>query len=176
MPRSIHKRWLVLLLAPLALAAVACTNNSLDDGDGPDVVLEIDALENPPISASLDQATGICTFTVEDWSVNATNLPKNDAAEDSSPFNDIAMISVTVVYNWIDPGIATPDRVFGLGGIVIPVGASSVVTFQPIALDDLSLALQSSTANLSLTFEGVTVEGTRMRATVGRQLTVESCQ
>jgi hypothetical protein len=155
--------------------AAGCTNDALDDGDGPDVVLQVEALDNPPVTASLDQTTGICTFTVTDWNYNGKVLAKNSKAEDSSPFNDVSMVGVTVEYNWIDGAVNTPTRTFGLGGIVIPVGGSSQIVFQPIAFDDLDLSISGKTCNLVLTFEGVTVEGTRIRSTVGRQLTVETC-
>jgi len=170
---TIRKRSLLLL--PLALLAVACTNDALDDGGSPDVVLEVKALENPPVTASLDRTTGVCTFTVEDWSFDALNLAKNETAEGSSPFNDITLTTVTIEYNWIDTAVSTPTRVFGLGGVVVPVGGNANLTFQPIAFDDLSIALSSHTANLTMIFEAVTVEGSHLRTTVGRQLSVESC-
>lgn len=69
----------------------------------------------------------------------------------------------------------TPTRLVGLGGVVVPVGETAQVEFSPIAFDDLSLALSSSTANLTMTFDAITIEGTRITQVVLRQLHVEAC-
>ena len=44
-----------------------------------------------------------------------------------------------------------------------------------LTFDDLNIGLAGSTANLTLTFNAVTVEGTTVTTTVFRQLSVESC-
>jgi hypothetical protein len=176
MSRSSKPRWTLALLAVTLLLVGGCTNDSLDNGSSADVVLEVEMLENPPVNAALDQTTGVCTFTVEDWRFSAFNLPKNTVTEDSSPYNDISMISVTVGYLWVNGALATPTRTFGLGGVAIPVGETAEVTFQPIALDDLSIAYAGSTANLDLTFHARTTEGTDIITRVARALTINSCQ
>ena len=48
--------WMALLLATTG-SLVSCTNDSLDDGSGPDVVLEVTTLENQPVTATEDETT-----------------------------------------------------------------------------------------------------------------------
>ena len=167
------KTCLALSVAVLLLAVTGCTNDDLDDSGSADVVLEIETLENPPVSATLDSTSGACIFQVSDWRFGARNLPKNDLAGESG-FNDISMTQVTITYQWIG-GAVTPQRVVGLGGIIIPVNGTASLELQPIAFDDLNGGLQGSTANLTMLFEGVTVEGSRVSQTVGRQLFIEGC-
>ncbi|MDH3629080.1 MAG: hypothetical protein OEV00_08970 [Acidobacteriota bacterium] len=168
-------KWMLLLLATVLIGAVSCTSDSLDDGDSADVVLEISVFDAPAVSASLDQMTLVCTFTINDWQVSFENLPKNGSADDSSPFNDIVVQDVAITYNWIDPANATPSRTFGLGGVAVPVGEQIQATFTPIAFDDLTLAISGSTANLQMVFRAVTVEGTQMFIGVTKQLNIEGC-
>jgi len=166
-------RVLTLLLA--AVLTAACTNNTLDDGGSGDVVLEIESMLNPPVTATRNALSGVCSFTVVPWSITARNRPKNAPAGDSSPFNDISLIDVTMDYDWIDAGLATPQRVFGLGGVVVPVDNTVTVTFPPIALDDLDGAYAGRTSSVTLNLAAVTVEGTRITAQVTRTLNVASC-
>ena len=126
---------LALLLAS-AGALISCTNDSLDDGTGPDVVLEVTLLENQPVTASEDEQTGGCTLEVQDWSAGLKNAPKNVYAS-GTPFNDIVVIDVTIEYNWIDPAIQTrfvsegrTPRVVGLGDITIPANSVQTVRVQ----------------------------------------------
>lgn len=168
------KRYLVVFLLPLLLFAVSCTNDSLDDGSGADVIMQILSLDNPAVTGQVAAGGGGgCSFTVGDWTANVGNAPKNELA--TPPFNDIVLTDVDIVYAWINPGLTTPPRNVGLGNVTIPALNSSQVTFQPIAFDDLSLAHAGSTANLTMTFRGFTVEGTSLTTTVLRQLSVESC-
>lgn len=168
------KSYLLIPFVALALVTTACTNDNLDDGGSADVVLEIESLDNPPITATLNTTTGLCTFTIKDWSFGAINLPKNELALESG-FNDISLTSVTIAYAWVDPLLSTPTRVVGLGGIVVPVGETATLEFSPMTFDDLSVAFQSSSASLTMLFEGRTVEGSTVRRTVLRQLNVSSC-
>lgn len=168
-------RWMLLLLATFLIAGVSCTSDALDDGDSADVVLEIQVFDAPAVTASLDQMTMLCTFTVNDWQVSFENLPKNGSADGSSPFNDIVMQDVTVTYNWINTALSTPARTIGLGGVAVPVGEQIQATFSPIAFNDLTLAVSGSTADLTMLFRGVTIEGTQMFLSVSKQLNIEAC-
>ena len=165
----------LLALIPLLVTA-GCTNDTLDDGDSADVIMEVLVLSNPPVSAALDTMTGACTFTITDWSFDVAAEPKNALAD--PPYNDIELISVSIVYDWLndalDAGQVNP-RIVGLGGTTVPAGASAQVAFQPIAFDDLTLGHSGSTANLTMTFVGRTVEGTTITKVVLRQLNIESC-
>lgn len=168
------KSSLALSVAVMLLAVTGCTNDNLDDGGSADVVLEIETLENPPVTATLDSTTGFCTFTVSDWRFGARNLPKNELAGESG-FNDISMTQVTITYDWINPALSTPTRVIGLGGIIVPVNGTASLELQPISFDDLAGVIPGSTANLTMRFDGVTVEGSAVWQIVGRQLFIEGC-
>jgi hypothetical protein len=168
------KPYLLISFVALALMTAACTSDNLDDGGSADVVLEIESLENPAITATLDSTTGFCNFTITDWSFGAINLPKNTLALESG-FNDISLTSVTITYDWVNPALSTPMRVIGLGGIVVPVGESATLEFLPMNFDDLNADFLSSSAGLTMRFEGRTVEGSHVQQTVLRQLNIEGC-
>jgi hypothetical protein len=169
-----NTKWYLPMLAAVLLVTAACTSDALDDGTGADVVLEVVSLENPPVTAQQAQGGVGCTLTVEDWTATLEAAPKNSLAG-TPPFNDIILIDVVITYDWIDPGLSTPTRTVGLGDTRIPAGGISSVTFAPIAFDDLDIAQQGHTANLSLLFRARTVEGTTIGDTVSRQLFVEVC-
>jgi hypothetical protein len=162
----------MFLVAAVLLVTASCTNDALDNGSGPDVILEVVQLDNPAITAEVAEG-GFCTLTVEDWTASLAAVPKNSLAV--PPFNDLVLHTVTITYNWIDPAIVTPTRVIGLGDTTIPAGGTSAVTFAPIAFDDLVGPIEGHTANLVLEFAASTIEGARLRATVQRQLFVEVC-
>ena len=162
--------WWLIVLTGFALALSGCSGNSLDDGDSPDVILEVSSAETPPVTGSLNM--GVCTFQVADWILTMRNRPKNAVA--AAPFNDIVLDSVEVEYAWLS-GAVTPTRTFGLAGVTVETDAEAPATFQPIALDDLSLAFEGTTANLTLRFFAHTVEGTPIRATYLATLSVSSC-
>jgi hypothetical protein len=187
---------MIPVAAVLLLAGASCTSDGLDDGTGADVVLEILGLQNPPVTAALattgscstTTATGCmadtdcpvaetcvfgCVLTVVDWTAEVAAQPKNTLA--APIFNDIVMIDVTLTYDWLN-GTVMPQRTFGLGSVAVPAGGSSSVTFAPLAFNDLSSAILSSTANLTLNFRARTVEGTNINTTVLRSLNVEVCQ
>jgi hypothetical protein len=166
------KTWLALtVLAVVAAGSSSCTNDGLDDGSSADVILEVLALTNPAIQGQL--TAGVCNITVTDWTARLLAAPKNVAAV--PPFNDVALVDVTISYDWVDGANSTPTRTFGLGDTIIPAQASSTVNFTPIALDDiLNLALPA-TGELTLTFRARTVEGTTITDTVQRTLSV-SCR
>lgn len=169
------KPWLTALLAAAVLVAPGCTGNSFDDGDGPDVVLEIVSLDNPPVTASVDEETGACEIEVQDWTASLSNKPKSPLAV-SEPYNDVVVQQLVIQYSWIDPSLSTPTRTVGLGDIAIPADGTGGVTFSPLAFDDLSIAITGHTANLTLTFYATMVaNGKRITSTVTRQLFIEGC-
>ena len=167
---SARKHWWLIVAALLSLVTAACTNDPLDDSGAPDVILEAGTLDNPPITATVDLLG--CTFTVETWSIAFRNEAKNVIA--ASPFNDVVMDSVQVSYFWFDGALSTPTRTFGLTG-TIPTNSEQTIDFPPMALDDLSLAFASSTANVVLLFTAHTVEGTTIRLQTSGALNVNSC-
>ena len=172
------KQWLTVLGMAVVVALAACTNDFLDDGDGPDVILEIQSLANPPITAEPAAVGPGCLLQVVDWTASLRNRPKNSLAA-SAVYQDIILQDVTIVYTWFPgSGNATPNRVVGLGNVAIPASGSGTVTFSPMAFDDLASVVVNTTANLTLVFRAVVVEGSGVQtvtATVGRQLFIEGC-
>jgi len=189
------KTILMIPAAAVLLLAGACTGNALDNGNSADVVLEIISFTTPPVTAAINTngfcsttttigctidadcpglevcTIGGCTLTVVDWTVSLSNVPKNSLA--AGPANDIAMIDVSITYGF--PLGNPAPRVFGLGGQVITTGGTGSIAFQPIALQDLNAALESSTGSLLMTFRGQTLEGSAVNLIVARDLSVEVC-
>ena len=189
------KTILMIPVAAVLLLAGACTNNGLDNGSSPDVILEVVGFTTPPVTATINTtgfcsatttiactsdpdcpafeicSIGGCTLTVVDWTVSLSNVPKNALA--ASPGNDVAMIDVLISYNF--PAGNPAPRTFGLGGQVIQTGGTASINFIPIALQDLNLALQSTTGSLLMEFHGQTLEGSAINLLVARDLSVEVC-
>ena len=194
-----RKSWLILSLAAVFLVAGGCTNDNLDDGDSADVILQVVSMDARPVTANLTTATqgtcsssgvlcqstadcglnetcvraSICVFEVEEWSIVLQAAPKNPLAV--PPYNDVVMETVQVSYQWVDTGYSTPTRVFGLAGVTIPADGSNSVKFFPITGQDLLNLDQGITGNLTMTFNGRTVEGTAINGTVGAELYIETC-
>ena len=187
-----------LLMIPVAgalLLAAACTGNILDDGDSADVILSVVGFTTPPITATVNTTgfcststaiactdnadcpiaeiciIGGCTLTVVDWTFTMGNDPKNALV--TAPTNNIAMIDVTIAYGGLAPAVM--PATFGLGGLVIPVDGTAPVIFPPMRLQDLAAGHEGTTAQLVLTFQAVTLEGTPISMTVGRDLGIDVC-
>jgi len=184
----------------LVLGAASCSGNTLDDADSADVIIQVMSLANPQVTANtssgssgtcqisgsfclIDADCGIgdictippagCTLEVADWTASLANVPKNSLA--IGPWNDVVLADVTITYGWLN-GEVTPVNVVGLGNVTVPAEQTADVTFQPITNDALQNAnLEGSTANLTLDFRAITVEGTTLRGIVSRQLFVETC-
>ena len=197
--RVSNGKWLAMVVLAGLAVGLACMSNDLDDPDSADVLLEVVNLDNPPVETQCDLSTDgqcsisgaicqdnndcaagvevcirntICQLEVTDWEAQISAQPKNTLAV--PPFNDLILQNVSINYAWLDGVSFTPDRVVGLGNVVVPAQGTNRVTFAPIALDDLNAGLAGKTCNLTLTFNAITVEGTRVTQTVGRQLHVES--
>jgi len=191
--------WLAVATLAALATGLSCTGNALDDSDSADVILEVLQLDNPPVEVQCTLATDgqcsvsgsvcttnadcqagvevcirnqLCQLEVADWDASIAAKPKNSLA--ISPYNDLILQNVTISYAWIDTVQFTPVRTVGLGNVVIPAESTGQVAFAPISLDDLTPALGGHTANLTLTFNAITVAGDRVSQTVGRQLHVES--
>ncbi len=204
------KTWISLMLVVFVMTA-ACTNNSVDDADSPNSVLEVVTLDNPAITGQITAGTcsldtsrvcvtgldcagdpglgvpagGVCLIDptgegcqVEEWSASLGNVPKTELGT-TSPFNDIALQSVTVSYTW-DVPFANGPVTFPLAG-TIPPGSTISTTFFPITNADLS-ALGATlplpiavTGFLTMTFRGTMVDGSPVVVTAGEQLFVEAC-
>ena len=153
---------------------VGC-NSVIDEANGPHVVLEVENVQIPPISASLDGTTNACTFTITAGTATFKDKPKNGSAI-SSPFNDIILRGLDINYVW-DDGLAMPVGSTGIAGSV-PANGSSPAQFYAIAGNDLTAATtprDGHSANLLLTFHGITVSGDQVSTTTGGTLVVNSC-
>jgi hypothetical protein len=189
------------LLAAVLLVSASCTNDGLDDGSGPDVILEIMSFDNPPVTAQLSQSTqGTCSVSgtacesnadcadtevcvrtqacelrVEDWTANIMAAPKNPSA--IPPFNDIVMTHVDISYDWENPAITMNPNTFGLGDVAIPAQGMGMVTFMPVSLTALGqFDAEGETAHLTLVFNARTVEGTPITKQTTRALNIETCR
>jgi hypothetical protein len=196
--RESRFQWLAVGLLAVLAFGLSCTSNDLDDADAADVILEVVTLDNPPVEVRCSLSTDgqcsvggafctsnadcqagvevcifnqVCQLEVTDWDATIAAQPKNTLA--IPPYNDLILQNVTIAYAWLDPALTTPVRTVGLGNTVVPAQGTSQVSFAPIALDDLTPDKPGHTANLTLTFNAITVEGTRVSETVGRQLHVE---
>jgi hypothetical protein len=148
-------------------------NSTIDDSDGPNVVLEVENLTIPPVSTSQD-SSGTCTFTLSPATASFKNKAKNEGAKES-PFNDIILQSLDIAYFWDDGAAAPASATAGLGGSV-PAEGTSTAQFLVVSNDALAVNSRAGhSATLSLTFRGVTVSGDNVSVTTGGTLQVNSC-
>ena len=193
------RTWLTVTLAAVFLITAGCTSDRLDDGTSADVIIQVMALDNRPVSANQTTATqgtcsisgilcdstadcaqnevcarpSLCLFEVEEWSATLQAAPKNSLA--GTPFNDVIMQNVRISYDWPDTGLSTPTRTLGLAGVTIPADGTNSVTFFPILGQDLASLDQGITGQLTMTFFGRTVEGTSVSGTSNAELYIETC-
>jgi hypothetical protein len=161
--------WIAMVLVAGLLTA-GCASNAIDDPDSPNVVVTVQTLTIPPITAAEDpNNAGLCLFTIADATATLRSQPKSEPA-DNSPFNDTVMESVTIVYTW-DDGTPMSPATFGISGTV-PVGGTASVLFPAVAGGSLTSALAGHTASLALTFRGQTVSGDDVVIPTGGSLTI----
>jgi len=199
--RGLKMKWLVLATVVALAAGGSCTNNDLDNAGSADVILEVVSVDSPPVTAQRSTSTNgqcslsatlcssnadcpitetclrqdVCMLEVEEWSATFRNQPKNTLG--IGTYNDVVLISVDISYAWVDGLIFTAPTTVGLGNIVVPAEGSASVDFFPISTDALgsNAAIEGATANLTLTVNARTVEGTTIRQTLLLQLQVEVC-
>jgi hypothetical protein len=169
-----RNRILVAVAAALAIVSFApgC-NSNIDSASGPDVVMLVENMNIPPVTAATDATSGACTFTITNANATFKNKPKNSLAS-TSPFNDIVLQDVTVYYDWGGSSGATgTPSVFGVGGSV-PADGSSTAQF---AVADVAAVLghAGETAAMTMTFHGNTVAGDAVSVTTGGSLIVNNC-
>ena len=166
-----NSRYTRLFLGALLLSVMACTGNTVDDGDSADVILEVLTTTVPPIAAARN--VGVCSvFTITNSTVTLNNKPKS-VLVGTSPLNDIIVNGVTITYTW-DDGFSTLPNSFSLGAAV-PSGGAGTVTFPPIEGGDLSPSRAGHSASMFMLFNGHTVSGEPVTATGGGVLLVNSC-
>jgi hypothetical protein len=200
--RNSKHSWIWIALLALLAAAVGCTSNDIDDADGPNVVLELQTLDSPPVTGAT--AVGTCSVSssdclsindcppgevcnlplggqgcqVEEWTATFANLPKSEGAVEE-PFNNIEMRQVVVSYTWSNPAFNS-TIVLPLSG-TIPANGTNTVTFFPITAEDLQAwgtfvgPGVASTAFLGLEFQGELEDGSGVSVISGEQLFIEAC-
>jgi len=134
------------------------------------VTLQVESLSIPPVTAALDENSGLCTYTLTPGSatLGSTVSPPSSGP----PFYDIILTSVHVTYVW-DDGAVTPAADFPLGGS-IPTNGTASVQFEFISYESLA-GRGGHTAVLTMTFNGTTVLGEDVSVNAGGTLTVSSC-
>ena len=189
-----RNRWWILWLAVVLLAVPACTENDLDESDS-DVVLEVVNATTPPVTG--DVVLGTCSLSGTDclttdncpegevcnlpppgsseclipqWSFNLANRPWSSGAIES-PYNDVVMDRVDVVYTWSDASVTTGS--IGLAGVTIPANGQVNVSFYPIGTDDF--LFDDTIVNLGLRFLGDTIAGQDVDFVANAQLFIEDC-
>ena len=167
------KRFWIALGALGVIAMLPACNSALDDSGSADVVLEIMTITGQPVQSQDNGAGGGCTFTVNEWTAQLRNQPKNELAT-QSPFGDIRLVSVLITYVWDDAFPSVP-RELPLAGTV-PASGTQSITFQPILLGDLDSSREGHSANMTMLFQGRTVDDNAVSAyATGKTLTVNSC-
>jgi hypothetical protein len=162
--------WIALgVLGTLALFP-AC-NSALDDADSADVVLQVMTITGQAVQ-SQDDGSGTCTFTIQEWTAQLRNEPKNSLAT-QSPFGDIRMIRIDVAYDWGLDGVVDSTTSIGLSGTV-PAAGNQSVTFFPVSLEELT-GRDGQSANMDMLFVGETYDGNPVSVRQGKLLVVNSC-
>ncbi len=176
-------RWWVVCAVAVMLAAPACTENDLDEGDQ-DVVLEITSFDAP--AATGDPEIGFCQdsptipclnsnncafddvciltgiggeCTISAWTFTLENKPLSEGASES-PFNDVVPNSLDIAYDFPPLGSTDFTRIIGLANVVIPAASSGTVTFPPISSGDI--LADNTAANLTVTLAARTVAGIKL--------------
>jgi hypothetical protein len=158
----------------LVLAAAgwfAGCNGTIDNGNGPPVVLEVENVTIPPVSATLDSA-GACTYTLTPGTAQFKNKPKNSGA-DKSPFNDIILKNVDITSHWDDA--LTTAFTSGLGGSVPAAGNATAQFVAANAGELIADTRAGHSASLTLDFHGQTVAGDNVSVSTGGTIVVNSC-
>jgi len=185
------------------LVIAGCAIGSIDDPDSAPVYLRLDSLETPAVTGSV-QGSGTCSGnptipctsdfvcssaqpaagfcqnipcvrTINEWTADLTNLPKNSLAI-TSPFNDIILDRLLITYEPALSGLTS--QVVGLGGVTIPADSTATVMFAPIAMQALEEIPfdQSITVDLTLVFEGRTPGNASIESSpVTEGLFIEKC-
>ena len=156
-----------------ATAGIVGCNSLIDDPSSPKVVMEVENVTIPPITATVDGTTNTCTFNITAGTATFKDKPKNGQAI-VSPFNDIILQGVDIAYVW-DDALAMPNGQLGIAGSV-PANGSSQAQFYAITGAALTTnARDGHSANLHMTFHGDTVNGDSVSVTTGGMLVVNSC-
>jgi hypothetical protein len=162
--------------------------------------LRISQLDSPQVSAELTTSSqGTCSLSgvlcqsTSDCAVNevcvspqvCVLLVEQWTATIEATAVEVTMNDVVITYDWVNPildtlpGLTGP-YVMGLGGVAIPAGGTNAVRFIPIPSDVLNQSyygatLEGATANLTLLFRGVTLDGTEVTLMASATLVIDIC-
>jgi len=201
MMRNAKCSWIGLGVVGL-LALIGCASGPLDDSSSAHVVLQIQDLNAPAVTGTI-QGSGTCSGdnlvsctsdaqcanasppigscvgltcirTISEWAGTVRNVPKNPLAV-TSPANDIVLLTIDIAYG----GVALPPYSQGLGSITVPADGSNDFAFDPITFENLFTAFpdndDSGSVNLIFTITGETFSNDTVHVVGSRQLNVESC-
>lgn len=146
--------------------------NDLIDNE-PNVVLEVQTLTIPPVTAAL--TSGICSFTITPASATFSNKPKNTKAT-TSPYNDIIMQDVVIGFEWDDGATPPAPQTFGVPA-TIPANGTGSAIFALVNAAVLTSApnRDGNSATMTMLFRGVTVGGEAVSVTSYGTLQVNNC-
>ncbi len=160
--RAAHRPLIVAFAVGLVLFLGGCAGGSLDDGNGPNVVLAVSTFPAiPPIQTTYSDVLLECVMTAPaSVGVSLTNQAKNSLA--ASPFSDVSVESATVTYYWDDAvGVGDGPYEQSTAGL-IKVGSSGSVPFSPIAPGASMSDRAGHSASMVVMFHGRTVDGKRI--------------
>ena len=184
------RRRLIIPLAVVGLIAglVGCTNDTLDDGDSPDNVLEVESFAGPQATAALQGGggggTSACLLRAVDWTMTLRNVPKSVlAGGDSIPFNTIVLDGISVTYQWAGSAPGPASGFIGLAGVAIEPEGTASIAFLPIGSDALAVDgdtdgipdLSGSSAVLYMVVRGHTEENEQVTLSISAVLNIQVC-
>jgi len=174
--RSYLKTFAITALGACLMVAAGCSSSPLDNPSA-DVVLQVAALDAPPVT--VQDENGVCLATIPPWSIEFINVPKSAGAT-TSPFNDITVRSMTATYTWQDvvPPVTGPiTATLTLIGApaTVPADGTQDVTFFPLLAQHFNASMLSTTANMFVTVDAVTATGEQVGVSFTGQLFVEAC-
>jgi hypothetical protein len=172
--RSYLKTFAIMALGACLMVAAGCSSSPLDN-PGADVVLQVSALDAPPVT--VQDENGVCLATIQPWSVEFINVPKSEGAI-TSPYNDITVRSMTASYTWQDVVVGGPiSTTLALIGApaTVPADSTQDVNFFPLLAQHFNATMLSTTANMFVTVDAVTATGDQVGVSFTGQLFVEGC-
>lgn len=201
MMRNAKFSWVGLGVVGL-LALIGCASGPLDSSGSAHVVLQIQDLNTPAVTGSI-QGSGVCSEdssvsctsdaqcananpaigscigltcirTITEWAGTVKNVPKNPLAI-TSPANDIVLTTIEITYG----GTTFTPYIQGLGSVTVPADSSNSFAFDPITFQNLLSAFpdndDSGSLNVIFTIAGETYSNDSVTVIGSRQLNVESC-
>lgn len=171
--KGIFRNSLLVLASGLLLATAGCVSGGADDPAGPDVELQVTITESPAVTCQ--EQGGIDQFTMTEWSIAYTNVPKNSNAV-TSPWNDIEIVSNTISYDFPYSPITLPDWYPPTPGTVA-AGSTQAIKHYPMPMEYFDVpGIDGTTAVLTMTIRAKTVDNVPIVKVIGEELHIEDCR